>query len=260
MNEYDRIDATYYDLYSTGLEGDVEFYVQQARDAGGPVLEIGCGTGRILIPTAEAGVEVTGLDNSQSMLAVARNKIAGLEPGVRDRIELVEGDVRGMSLDRKFSLVTVPYRAFLHMLTGEDQRRALKSIHRHLAGDGKMVLNVFDPLLEIITSHATPLGGALKRISEFTHPDTGRRVVVWDTRTYDPERQMLDMYFVFEELDGEGTVARKWYNSLKLRYVHRYEMECLLELCGFRVEALYGDFRRGPFRYGTEQVWVARKA
>jgi hypothetical protein len=99
----------------------------------------------------------------------------------------------------------------------------------------------------------------LKKGAEFVHPDTGHRVIVWDTRQYDPERQMLEQYFVFEELDDEGSVISKAYSPLILRYVYRYEMQYLLELCGYRIEALYGDFRRGPFRYGGEQIWVARK-
>ena len=258
MKEYDRLDAAFYDYYSLGVEGDVPFYVEEAQKAGGPVLELGCGTGRILIPTAEAGVEIAGLDRAPSMLAIARDKVARLDPPVKGRIELVEGDMRDFSLGRRFKLVTIPYRAFLHLLTGEDQRRALRCVRDHLEPDGRLILNVFDPRLDTIGAHLGSFGSALKMVSEFVHPDTGRKVVVWDTRQYDPETQTIEQYFIFEELDGEGQVVNKTYSSLVLRYVHRYEMEYLLELCGYRVEALYGDFGRGPFRYGREQIWVAR--
>jgi hypothetical protein len=81
-----------------------------------------------------------------------------------------------------------------------------------------------------------------------------------DTRQYDPEQQRLDQYFIFEELDDDGRILAKTYSSLTLRYIYRYEMRYLLELCGYKVEALYGDFRRGPFRYGSEQIWVACKS
>jgi SAM-dependent methyltransferase len=260
MKEYDRLDAAIYDYYSTGVEGDVLFYVEEAQKAGGPVLELGCGTGRILIPTAEAGVEIAGLDRAPSMLAIAREKVAGLDPAVQGRIGLVEGDMRDFSLGRRFKLVTIPYRAFLHLLTGEDQRRALRCVRDHLEPDGRLILNTFDPRLETIAAHSGSLGPALKMVDEFVHPDTGHKVVVWDTRQYDGEAQMINQYFIFEELDGEGQVVNKTYGSLVLRYLHRYEMQYLLELCGYRVEALYGDFRRGPFRYGGEQIWVARLA
>ena len=260
MKEYDRLDAALYDYYSTGVEGDVPFYVEEAQRAGGPVLELGCGTGRILIPTAEAGVEIAGLDRAPSMLAIARDKVARLDPAVQRRIQLVEGDMRDFNLGRRFKLVTIPYRAFLHLLTGEDQRQALRCVRDHLEPDGRLILNIFDPRLETIVAHFGSLGSALKMVDEFVHPDTGRKVVVWDTRQYDPETQTLDQYFIFEELDGDGQVVNKIYSRLALRYLHRYEMQCLLELCGYQVEALYSDFRRSPFRYGREQIWVARPA
>jgi len=260
MNVYDEIDAALYDYYSLGLEGEVDFYVQQARKADGPVLELGCGTGRILIPVAQAGVPAVGLDQAPAMLAIARQKINRCPQEVQRRLELVQGDMRDFSLGRQFKLITIPYRAFLHLLTPEDQRRALHCIRAHLADEGRFVFNIFDPSLEIIAGHFGPLGPAQKKVSEFVHPETGRRIVVWDTRRYDLNRQMIDQYFIFEELDEAGLVVSKRYSRLELRWIYRWEMQCLLELCGFQVEALYGDFQRGPFRHGGEQIWIARPA
>lgn len=260
MEEYDRQDALYYDHYSTGVPGDVEFYVAEAVRAGSPVLEIACGTGRVLLPVAEAGVEVVGLDRAPSMLAVARDKIANLPPRIGKRIQLVEGDMRDFDLGRKFTLAMIPYRAFLHLVTVEDQRRALRCIREHLVDGGVLVLNNFDPRLETIVAHRASLGSALKLEGEFVHPETGRRVLVWDTREYDVGEQIIRQYFVFEELDEQGHVVAKRFNPLVLRYLFRYEMQHLLELAGFRIEALYGDFDRGPFRPGGEQVWVASRA
>jgi len=258
VEEYDRQDALFYDHYSTGVPGDVEFYVAEAVKAGSPVLEIACGTGRVLLPVAEAGVEVVGLDRAPFMLAVARDKTAKLPLEVRRRVQLVEGDMRDFDLGQEFTLVMIPYRAFLYLLTVEDQRRALRCIRDHLVDGGKLVLNNFDPRLETIVAHRASLGSALKLDSEFVHPQTGRRVLVWDTREYSTEEQILRQYFVFEELDEDGNVVSKRFNPLVLRYLFRYEMQHLLELAGFTVEALYGDFTRGPFRSGGEQIWVAR--
>jgi len=260
MEEYDRQDALFYDHYSTGVPGDVGFYVEEARKSGSPVLELGCGTGRILIPVAEAGLEIVGLDRAPSMLAMAREKVARLPTDTRRRIQLVQGDMREFDLDRKFTLAMIPYRAFLHMLTVEDQRRALRCVWDHLVDGGRLVLNNFDPRLETIVAHRGSLGSALKLDSEFVHPETGHRVLVWDTRQYEPEEQLVRQYFVFEELNEEGHVVAKRFNPLVLRYLFRYEMQHLLELCGFEVEALYGDFDRGPFRYGGEQIWITRRA
>lgn len=252
-------EATYYDCYATGLKGDVQFYVEEARTAGSPVLELGCGTGRILIPIAEAGIEVVGLDRSSVMLDQARRKVAFLAPDVQERVDLIEGGMGDFALGRRFNLVAIPYRAFLHLPTPEDERQALLNIRDHLVEGGLLVMNMFDPLLELIAGHSGPLGAALKKQSEFTHPETGHRVVIWDSRQYDPERQLVDQNFVFDELDEVGQVLARRYTSYSLRYVYRQEMQYLLELCGFRIEALYGDFQRGPFRYGGEQIWVARR-
>ena len=252
--------AELYDHLFTGLPGELQFYVDAARDAGSPVLELGCGTGRILFPVAEAGVKVVGLDVLPEMLAVAKGKLSELDPGARARVQLVEGDMRAFDLGRRFRLVMIPFRAFLHMLSVDDQRRCLECVRRHLTDGGLLALNVFDPRLDIIAAHSTPLGSALKKMAECEPPGTGRRYVLWDSRRYDPSSQLIEQDHVLEELDADGLVLSRRYSSMTLRYVHRYEMRHLLELSGFEVEALYGDFDRGPFRAGGEQVWLARPA
>lgn len=258
MPEYDRTDAGLYDSYSTGLDGDEAFYVEEAKKADGPVLEIACGTGRIMIPIAESGVSIVGLDRAPAMLEVARRKIAALPDETRRRMQIVEGDMRTFSLERRFPLAIIPYRAFLHLMTADDQRRALTRIREHLTDGGRLVFNVFDPSIELIAAYMRPPRGTLNHLGSFTHPETGRRVMVSDTRRYDPLEQTLEEHRFFEEVDEEGRVLSKTVTPLYLRYVYRFEMQHLLERCGYEVEALYGDFGRGPFRHGNEQVWVAR--
>jgi hypothetical protein len=193
------------------------------------------------------------------MLASLQQKLAKLGADTQKRVELVEGDMRAFSLGRCFNLITIPYRAFLHLLTPKAQRQALECIREHLADDGRLIFNIFDPSHELIAARLGPLGATLQKDSEFVHPTTGHKIVVWFTGHYDPERQLLDAYFIFEELDNDGRMIAKTYRPLTLRYVYRYEMRYLLELSGYKVEALYGDFQRGPFRYGVEQIWVVRK-
>ena len=243
-----------------GEGGDVAFYVEEARRVGSPVLELACGTGRVLLPVAEAGLMVVGLDSATAMLAIAREKIARLPDAAQQRIELAEGDMRSFSLDQRFKLIMIPFRSFLHLLTPADQRQALGCIRDHLADDGRLVLNIFDPRLETIAAHLGTLGAALKKFREFTHPETGRRVVVWEARHYDPVQQIIEEEHIIEELDADGRVVAKTFAPLRLRWVYRYEMQHLMELSGFAVEALYGSYERGPFRHGGEQIWVARRA
>ena len=260
MKEYDRVDAAFYDFYSPGTEGDVQFYLEEAQKAGSPVLELGCGTGRITIPIAESGLDVVGLDRAPAMLSIAKAKIDGLGRETQGRIELVEGDMRNFSLGQRFKVAIIPYRTFLHMLTPEDQQSALLYIREHLEEDGCLIFNIFDPRMDIIANYIGPPGVAMKKDLEFVHPDSQHRYIVWYSRQYDHEHQIIDQYFIFEELDDEGKVISKTYTPLTLRYSYRYEMQYLLELCGYKIEALYGDFGRGPFRYGSEQIWIARRS
>ena len=111
---------------------DVPFFIDEAKDSGGPVLELGCGTGRILIPTARAGIEIVGLDLSQPMIEVCRARLREEAADVQSRVQLVEGDMRRFDLSRTFKLITTPFRSFQHLITVEDQRACLASVHRHL--------------------------------------------------------------------------------------------------------------------------------
>lgn len=259
MPEYDRTDAGFYDRFSTGIDGDVSFYVEEARKASGPVLEIGCGTGRIMIPIADSGVPIVGLDRAPAMLEIARGKVAGRSVGTRQRIRMVESDMRAFDLDQRFSLVVIPYRTFSYMLTEEDQRSTLMHINDHLIDHGRLVFDVMAPGPDVIAASLETPGGSLDHILTFTHPDSGNRVMAWDTRKFDPAEQTIKVLQFFQELDHEDREVSNTVIPIFYRYLYRYEMQHLLELCGFEVEALYGDFRRSPLHRGTEQVWMARK-
>ena len=246
----------FYDHYFTGVEGDVEFYVDAALEAGSPVLELGCGTGRVLLPTAAAGVEVVGLEVDEAILGVTRRKLANSDPLVREMTRLVRADMEEFDLNRRFRLVTIPYRSFQHLLTPTDQHHVLECVHRHLEDGGVLVLDIFDPLMDIAGRGFT---APLQKDTDFADPETGHSVTVWYSRQYDPEVQLLEQELIFEETDRTGEVVSRTYGRLQLRYIFRYEMEYLLERCGFAVEALYGDFHRSVFPGYGEQIWVARK-
>ena len=260
MQEYEQVYPAYYDCLELGQPGDVRFYVEEARRAGAPVLELGCGTGRTLIPVAQAGIDIVGLDRSPAMLSIARRNIASLSAETQRHVELVQGDMRSFYVEKRFSLVMIPNRSFLHLLTSEDQRQALTRIRDHLIDGGCLVFNIFDPRLEWIVEDYKFPGSPLRKHGEFVHPDTGNQVFVWATRQYDLEPQIIKEDFIFEEVDNQEKSVSRAYTSLTLRFVYRYEMQYLLELSGFKVENLYGNFQRGPFRYGGEQVWVARRS
>lgn len=250
--------ADSYDLFFTDAEADVLFYVAEAQRAEPPVLELACGTGRVLIPVAQAGVEVVGLDLSPAMLAHARRKVAALPPEVRARITLQEADMRTFSLPHRFGLIYCPFRAFLALLTVEDQLAALERIRLHLKPGGRFALNFFDPNLRYLAESQTPAGNALHLELEIALPDGGR-LLRWTVRQYEPARQWLDVVYIDEWFDAHGTMTRRQRIPLQLRWIYRYEFEYLLARAGFQVEALYGDFERHAWeRPGQELIWIAR--
>ena len=248
-----------YDVFSFPPLGDVDFFVQEASQAQGPVLELACGTGRVLIPVAEAGVEIMGLDLSAEMLDSARKKISALPRDVQQRITLVQGNMTSFSQEGFFALIMIPFNSLYLLDTPEAQRACLQQTYANLKPGGRLVFSVFDPNTHLITEHTGVLGSAVKRFKELADPRTGQRIIVYESRSYDLEAQTVHPEWVFETIDEQGVMVSREYTQVVLRYAYRYEMQYLLELCGFKVEALYGDFGRGPFRHGNQQVWIARR-
>jgi len=251
-----------YDLVYEDYIEDIPFYVEEAQRANSPCLELGCGTGRIMIPVATSGVEVTGLDSSRPMITRARHKVAALPDEIKARITLEHGDMRSFSIDRRFALIYIPFRAFLHLQTPQDQIAALENIRRHLLPGGRLALNFFDPNLATIVANSSVPRGALHRTGdEFVDPRSGHLMVEWATIHYHQLRQEIEQYFIYDELDQRGRVINRHYRALRLRYIYRYEFEHLLARCGFAVEALYGSWDRGPVVHeggGGELIWIAR--
>jgi SAM-dependent methyltransferase len=260
MSEYD-VHAAMYDAQFGERLDDIPFYVKEAKRAEPPVLELACGTGRVLVPVAKAGVEVYGLDSSPAMLDVCRRKVAGLSARDRARTALTRADMPDFSFDERFGLIYCPFRGFLHLMTTEDQIKALRNIHTHLRGDGRFALNFFNPDVSFIAEGAERGRGAAKIQQEFTDPRSGNRVIAWATLGHDPVKQLIDTYFIHDEVDAEGRLLQRTYKPMRLRWIYRYEFEHLLYRCGFEVEALYGDFDRRPFtETHQELIWIARKA
>jgi SAM-dependent methyltransferase len=232
MSGYDEI-ARIYDPWSRSVVEDVAFYVALAVEAGGPVLELGVGTGRIAIPTAAAGVRVIGVDASEGMLEVAREQ-AELA-GVSALVDLRLGDLRKPPVRGRFALVTSPFRAMLHMETDADRRRALRAARRLVADGGRFVFDVFEPGPEDI---------------EDTHGRwLEREPGIWERADWHEESRTLIL-----RVRGEHEEA-----EMSLAWLSVEEWRALLEDEGFEVEALYGWFDGQPYRGGEDSVWVCRR-
>ena len=236
MSEYDPFAANY-DDWAEGMTEDVPFYVELAREADGPVVELAVGTGRVAIPVArETGKRVLGFDLSPAMLAVARERVA--EAGVD--VELHEQDMRDFALDEPAALVYCPFRALLHLSNWPDRRRVFERVAAALRPGGRFAWNtfVFDPML------AGNLAGRLR-----PRPNTN----IWEYAEYDPTEARIDI----RAWIGQPGVEER---HLKLWWINRSEWEGLIDVAGLEVEALYGWFDRRPFDEDSREfVWIARK-
>jgi len=257
--EHEAFIAEFYDNIP-GYRGreDVDYFVDAARRSGGPVLEVACGTGRVLLPIAREGIPITGMDLSPHMLRICRERLAS-EPGaVRAIAKTVLADMRRFDLGSRFNLVTLPFRPFQHLSTVEDQLSCLASIHRHLSDDGMLILDLFNPWLPALV--ADNVGQELSPDPPFTMPD-GRRVV---RRTKfvskDLFNQVNHMEMIYYVTHPDGREERL-VHAYRMRYLFRFEAEHLLARCGFRLLNVYADFRRNPYgsTYPGELVIEARK-
>lgn len=257
-DDYADVAELYDYVVPYATRGDVEFFVEEARKAKGPVLEVGSGTGRVLIPTARAGITIVGLDFSAAMLQRCRAKLAAEPDDVRSRVELVEGDMRGFDLNRRFALVTLPFRPFQHLLTVEDQLACLTSIHRHLEPGGRIILDVFNPSLDYLVNR--PVGELLPEGPPVDLPDGRRLERHFRITAQDRFTQVNDIELIYDVTESDGR-KRRALHAFRMRYLFRYEAEHLLARSGFVVEHVYAGYDRSAYgsTYPGELIFVARK-
>jgi SAM-dependent methyltransferase len=259
---YDEEIAARYDAAVPLQPGELQFYLELARDAesrGHRILELTCGTGRVAIPLAREGVRIVGLDNSPAMLAVARERSTGLA-----HAEWVEGDMRSFDLGELFGLITIPVGSFQLLLSVEDQLATLRCIRHHLAPDGRFAFEVENPQATAIAEWLTTKRGLVLRnpARDYTHPKTGRQIRSSGWTEYHPSEQIYTSHGITEELDDHGVVLQRTYGQpMTLRYHYRYEMEHLLARAGLEVEALHGDTLKNPYRATSpDLIFVAKAA
>ncbi|MHC4952381.1 MAG: class I SAM-dependent methyltransferase [Planctomycetota bacterium] len=261
--DYDSVIAQMYDADYAAFRtvgGDVHFYVEEAKRSGGPVAEFACGTGRVLIPTAQAGIEIVGVDASHDMLERARANLAAAETKAELRTELHaefhQGDMRSHDLGRRFDLVTLPFRPLSHLTEVEDQLAAFKNFHRHLAPGGRLIFDVFQPNLAVIGS-PEPREEKL----DFERPgEDGGKVRRYSTAVHHPWRQLIDVRFRWELESPDGSISEE-IAEFDMRWFYRYELEHLLARTGFVIETIHGSWEREPLGpESKELIFVCRAA
>jgi ubiquinone/menaquinone biosynthesis C-methylase UbiE len=245
--------ALLYDAFP--FDADLQFYRSLAADAGRKVLEIACGTGRVLVPLAKAGLDITGLDGSPHMLDVTREKLADAGSEVAARVRLVEGDMRSFAIDDEFDLAILPAKSFAYLVTREDQMAALETIARHLRPGGMFAIDLLNPRLDWLSQPS----GSLR--NDLTQDVAGRGIVVSRTETAvstDFAAQVRVIRSAWEVIARNGAVTKRiveW----PYRFTYRFEAELLLERAGFEVEHVYGGYQGEPFTSdSTMMLFVAR--
>jgi SAM-dependent methyltransferase len=253
---YDSFIADYYDespVVQNRLQ-DVAFYRDAARDCGDPVLELGCGTGRVTMAVAEAGKRITGLELSERMLERAVKKRNGLRVEARERVHLVQGDMAKFDLGEKFRLVIIPFRVFQHLLEVRQQMDCLECVRKHLMPKGRLILDVFQTDAERMHD---PVHHREMLVSEYKAPD-GRQVRITErVAAFYRAEQRNDVEMIFSVVHPGGRKERLVF-AWTLRYFFRYEVEHLLARCGLKVTGLYGDFDRSPLSDSSpEMIYLA---
>jgi len=242
--------ARFYDAETGDKTDDLAMYSQLAEQYDGDILDIGCGTGRVLIHLAQEGYTVHGIDNDRAMLDRLDRKLE-MMPHLQDKITYYDGDVLTYDLDRKFGLILLTYNALMHFQDQETQLQLLEQLHGWLADDGLLVID----LPNAGDVFASQDSDSLLMERTFLEPESGHMVMLQSVSYLDRVTQVLHVDWIYDEIDGDGTVKRM-IAPHRLRYYFESEIRLLLRVTGFDVEAIYGSTDEDPYEDGCERMIV----
>ena len=245
-----------YDVVTPSVfQGDVDWYSNQAQASGGPVLELGAGTGRVTLAIAAAGVSIHALDSDPAMLRALRSKLFAQPEEVQARVTVVAADMRTFDLGERFALIICPFRAFLHNVTESDQLACLKQVRQHLRPNGRFVFNVFHPSLTFMARHAGPLEGVWRWGGTHTLP-SGGWVIQSEANRYDTVRQVVHSLHRYDVYGPNGAIDRTSMLRLDLAYLYPADIRRILTAAGFPHVTIRGGFDGREFTRDGEELVV----
>ncbi len=250
---YDQF-AHYYDLTHADLTEDLDFILALARQTGGAVLELGCGSGRVLLPLSRAGHMVTGVDNSTAMLARARAHLAAETRAVQSRVTLVEADMAELALagqNGRFSLAIIPYNTFMH-LDSAQKTASLQRIGDYLGENGRLFIDLINPLAIAQTANDQ----TLTLENSFTDPETGHTVLQMTANQLDEAAQILYITWVYDATPAAGGPVHRAIARAAYHYLYPHQIELLLHETGFKLESLAGSYDHAPFTEESERILI----
>jgi SAM-dependent methyltransferase len=251
--------AQTYDESVPDWPGEIEFYrglASEVKSKEQGLLEIACGTGRVAIRLAQAGVYTVGLDLSSKMLEVAKEKSKDVT-----NIRWVQSDMCAFDLGETFGLVVIPGHSFQNLNTSQEQVACLQCIYHHLIPGGKLVIHLDHQDFSWLGELVGEKGGVFEPAEQFLHAGTGHQIRASSAWTYEPATQTAICTTEWEAVAADGQVVDRWKTEpIRLHCVFRFEMEHLLARVGFSLENVYGDFFRNPLDdKSSNMIWVAHK-
>ncbi|HKP28031.1 MAG TPA: class I SAM-dependent methyltransferase [Gemmatimonadales bacterium] len=232
---------------------DVGFYVEEARNERS-ILEIGCGTGRVLLPIARSGAIITGLDSSVSMLTRCGDRVEAEPAEVRQRVSLKEGDIRDFNFPDKFTLVIAPFRILQHLKTIDDQLKCLATVRRHLEPGGRFIFDVFNPFYALLVKDRSVEAEETPELQLTDGRFMRRSYRISRVRFVDQVNEVELIYYV-----RSGDATERVVQSFEMRWYNKAELEHLLVRAGFTVEAIYGGFDRRPLTDDAPEIIVVAR-
>jgi ubiquinone/menaquinone biosynthesis C-methylase UbiE len=251
MSEYDVI-APFYDMEHAHFKEDLDLYQNFAEICGGKILELACGSGRVLLPLAQEGYEITGVDTSAEMLKLARQRLE--TAGVAGQCTLVQQDVSKLHLQQKFRLAFIALGSFAHLISREMQQKALAAIRAHLSQGGLFIIDISNADVRYMED----LGGQLLHLGTWRGDDG-----VYMTHLVSPatatDQHLLELTHFYDRYNQGGSIQRHVVTTY-LYLFERSEIELLLEQAGFIIKDVYGDYELFPYQLESPRMIIIAEA
>ena len=247
---YEQI-APYYDLTQAELKEDIAFVLELTQQTDGPILEVGCGSGRLLIPLIRARHQVTGIDNSPAMLARAQMRLSKEPKQIQSLATIVQGEMTGFTISGRFALATLSHNTFMHLTTPQ-KAQALRCIRRHLQEKGQLFIDVTNPQA---IAH-TPNDRMLTLERTFTDPQTSSTVVQMASNWVNPEKQILQITWLYDASPPTGGPLHRIVVQGNYHYLFLHQLEMLLRENGFKLAAAYGDYDQTAYEEESGRLLI----